>query len=270
MDVVALSFEDLYAKAHPEVTLYNTADPEFQYDGYISIYSLAVDVFRSAIFSAPDSNALDPKKPWAARIFACDRLALVNRTAFEAIGGWDTAIPYYHTDCDMHDHLKLYGYEYDDPKDVEAGMIRDVANSLDDLLVLYRKQETVEAAFTIDRPAPEPETAKHSTPAPVSSLLGRTAKDWISNIPGSPPYQQILNVTAEMQAFKMSKGGNGRNTLQARQEGGKDEPYYRDPMGFEKGVQMAIDMGRAVYAEKWGRRECGLSGGLKMIVSEEI
>jgi len=92
MDVVALSFEDRY-KPNPEITA-----NEREYAGYESIYTLAVKALRSATSSDPDPNTSNPNKPWAARFFAYDRLALVNRVAFEAIGGWDTHIPFYHTD----------------------------------------------------------------------------------------------------------------------------------------------------------------------------
>ncbi|KAF7881796.1 uncharacterized protein EAF02_006484 [Botrytis sinoallii] len=60
------------------------------------------------------------------RFFAFDYLTLVNRAAFESIGGFDTTIPFYHTDCDI----------------------------IDDLIVLYRKKNTVEASFT-DQTRPE-------------------------------------------------------------------------------------------------------------------
>jgi len=59
-------------------------------------------LFAQLLPQIPDPNTSNPNKPWAARFFAYDRLALVNRVAFEAIGGWDTHIPFYHTDCDMH------------------------------------------------------------------------------------------------------------------------------------------------------------------------
>ena len=73
----------------------------------------------------------------------------MNRAAYESIGGWDTAIPYYRSDCDMHDRLKMNGFEYNE-EDVSVGHVIDVGNTLDDLLVLYRKKDTVEASFTTE------------------------------------------------------------------------------------------------------------------------
>ncbi|KAJ8066659.1 hypothetical protein OCU04_005705 [Sclerotinia nivalis] len=57
-----------------------------------------------------------------------------------------------------------------------------------------------------------------------------------------------------------SKGAskNGRNTWQGRQTGGRDDPYYKDSEGFERGIQLLIEHGRRVFAEKWGHRDCDL------------
>lgn len=235
MDVIALPFEDQYAEPH-------TAD---DYSGFQSIYKLAVAALRSATSTAADPNASDPIKPWAARFFAYDRLALVNRAAFEKIGGWDTQIPYYHADCDMHDRLKMGGFEYNED-DVLVGNITDVGNTLDDLLVLYRKKDTVEASFT-------PEREKANTTETFS-----LERQWISDVPGSESYIKLLESAYNMMKFKNERGGGGRNMWQTQQAGGKGDPYYRDPEGFEKGLQMMMQLGRDVYAEKWGHRDCGL------------
>ncbi len=49
-----------------------------------------------------------------------------------------------------------------------------------------------------------------------------------------------------------------RNGWQLRQRGGVGEPFYRDPEGFEAGLQHLIATGRQVYADKWGHRGCDL------------
>jgi hypothetical protein len=244
MDVLALSFEDRYQG-------FGRLGQEDDYASFQSIYTLAVSALRQAVSPSPDPNASDPKKPWAARFFAYDRLALVNRAAYESIGGFDTAIPYYHSDCDMHDRLKMYGFEYNGPEDVEAGNVFDVAHSLDDLLVLYRKKDTVEPSFTLE---PEPDH-KEEEKRSDDSIFRR---GWISDTPGSAAFMKLKEVAQNMTEYKNSLGGGGRNIWQDRQKGGQGEPYYRDPEGFETGVQMAMEMGRNVYAEKWGHRDCGL------------
>jgi len=251
MDVIALSFEDRYASSHPEITgpISSTI-----YEGYKSIYNLAVSTLRSANSTDPDPNAHDPSKPWAIRFFAYDRLALVNRAAFEAVGGWDTAIPYYHSDCDMHDRLTMYGFDHNhhdgdkNLEDVKVGYVKDISNSLDDLLVLYRKQGTAEARFTKYQ---NQEKRQVYSPAP------RSNSEWVSDFPGSPSFQQLLKTAEEMEEFK-NHGPRGRNTWQTRQSGGKGEPYYRDPEGFEIALGRMMNMGSEIYAEKWGYRWCGL------------
>jgi hypothetical protein len=40
-------------------------------------------------------------KKWGIHYYAYDRLALVNVEAYKDVGGWDTHIPFYQTDCDM-------------------------------------------------------------------------------------------------------------------------------------------------------------------------
>jgi hypothetical protein len=256
MDVVVLSFEDHYVAN-------SVSDHEESYEGFQSIYRLAVDALRKTTSSEPDPNASDPTKPWAARFFAYDRLALVNRAAFESIGGWDTAIPYYYTDCDMHDRLKMYGYEYNE-MDVVIGNVSDVANSLDDLLVLYRKKDTVEASFTVEgkmegeKQKTDTEEKRKDRASLENRLSKQSSRQWVSDVLGSVSYKKLLNVTGEMVKHKNEKGGGGRNTWQSRQTGGKGEPYYRDPEGFEKSIQMTTEAGRQIYAEKWGHHDCGL------------
>jgi hypothetical protein len=235
MDVVALSFESRYDSPH-------TAD---EYSGFQSIYKLAVQAIRSAMSMSPDPNSSDPSKPWAARFFAYDRLALVNRAAFEKVGGWDPQIPFYLADCDMHDRLKFGGFEYNE-EDVVIGNVIDVGNTLDDLLVLYRKKNSVEASFT-------PEGEKRN-----ATQDHKFQRQWVSDVPGSDLYKRILTVVQNMTVYKNENGGGGRNTWQTQQAGGKGDPYYRDPQGFEKALQMTMQLGRDVYAEKWGHRECGL------------
>lgn len=434
MDIVPITFEqDTSTSNH--------------YAGHKTIYQHAVEVLRSAQSPDPDPNASDPSKPWAMRFFAFDYLSLVNRAAFESIGGFDTTIPFYHTDCDMYDRLVMAGYEMNEPRflmttvgnDFDgldkygSGYIYDVANSIDDLIVLYRKKNTVEASFTDqtrpqdieaarkhneeqlewERQAQEQEDAqkqseenqrqaaiddeeaqahakamqeqaraqtmreqatfdnnaeeikkqeeeraqneghiidhaksdgkasdvygssnsdlqqasekqqelrqtkdkeeKESSPAAkdtyqsgssiASSNVGEYKKrdleasstnpqfksleelhqdasskpapkkptapayastfpesnsKWITDEPGSPAYFQLLQVASDMVGAKYSQGGDGRNTWQHQQSGGQGEPFYRNPDGFEKAIQMTITLGRGVYLEKWGTLECGL------------
>jgi hypothetical protein len=274
MDVLALSYEDRYADRHAKRIA--NVNPNQSYDDYKSIYKLAVDAMRNATSDAPDINSDEPEKPWAIRFFGYDRLALVNRAAFEAVGGWDTLIPYYLTDCDMHDRLKMNGYEYNWPEDVHAGYVFDTGTSLDDLLVLYRLEGTADASFSIDKGVQDEvdrdkdvlihfeedndleEERKEKRNPRKRSWFGDEEPEWQYDTPGSAKFQSLQQTAQNMSDYKNER--KNRNFWQAKQAGGKGEPYYRDPWGFEKAVQMTMQLGRDVYAEKWGHLDCGLQG----------
>jgi len=250
MDVVVLPYEDRYIPDPSKET-------GVTYTGFKTIYEQAVDALRLATSPEPDPNASNSSKPWAARFFSYDRLALVNREAYESIGGWDTAIPYYFSDCDMHDRLKMYGFEYNGP-DIEIGDFFDVAGSLDDLLVLYRKNDSTGASFVFDGPSQDSGNVKEKREQKKAIYGRQTSGTWASDEIGSASYKQLHEVADAMEKYKNEGGPNGRNTWQARQTGGKGEPYYRDPEGFETGIQMITQTGRDIYAEKWGHQSCGL------------
>ncbi|EKD12026.1 hypothetical protein MBM_09810 [Drepanopeziza brunnea f. sp. 'multigermtubi' MB_m1] len=143
MDVVALSFEDQYFAAHEKsgVSILPPSDPKHDYSDYMSLYANCLKALRDVTAPVPETG-----KPirWAMRFFSYDRLALVNVAAFVEVGGWDTMIPFYGTDCDMHARLEMAHMNIEE---VPSGMIFDVASSLSDLIVLYRKKNTTEASF---------------------------------------------------------------------------------------------------------------------------
>jgi len=171
--------------------------------------------------------------------------------AYKSIRGFDTSIPYYYADCDMHDRLKIYGFEYNRPKDVEAGIVFDVANSLDDLLVLYCKKNTIALSFTIKGDVDKKENCDDLD----TCALGR---EWISDVPSLAAFLKLREVGQTMTDYKKDLGGGGRNIWQGRQKGGKGELYYRDLEGFEKSIDMTTESRRQIYAEKWGHCDCDL------------
>jgi hypothetical protein len=126
MDLVAVSLENDYASIHSNI------GPHHDYSDFVSLYANCVAALRSVL--APDAITGE-KKRWAQRFFSYDRLALVNVEAFLEVGGWDTLIPFYMTDCDMHARLEMAGYVVEE---LPAGLIFDVGCSLEDLVVLYR------------------------------------------------------------------------------------------------------------------------------------
>lgn len=255
MDVLAAPFEDRYAESHPDLK------PDSSYSDFATIYTHCVNELRNV--TDPSS---DPK--WAIRFFSYDRLALVNVKAFVDVGGWDTFIPFYLTDCDMHERLTMNGWNQ---REVEVGYIWDVASSLDDLIVLYRKEGTVEASF-IDPNLVEEQFRKENEGKEGGEGGGKikreenptsTSSKWKDDILGSPNFHKLWDTADHMQNSK-SASSRGRNTWQSRQTGGQGEPFYRDSEGFETGIQMTIEHGRAVFREKWGHRDCDLiNSGLK-------
>ncbi|PBP24817.1 hypothetical protein BUE80_DR004340 [Diplocarpon rosae] len=260
MDVVALSFEEKHsASENTEVE-------------YKSLYKLAVEALCNAT-SGSDMRSGDLSKTWAIRFFSYDRLALVNTAAFEAVGGWDSSIPYYMTDCDMHERLKMYGFEMGNG-DCQAGRILDVADSMDDLIYLYRTAG-IEPSFTFKGQAEEEEleaareeqaaveeaatlAAQAVSHAKVQSREAEKASVWVSDKANSTTFEKLRSIVQKMEQHKSHFGGAGRLYWQVRQHGGQGEPYYRDPDGFQKGIQMMQDLGRDVYAEKWGHKGCDL------------
>lgn len=200
------------------------SDEEYDREPYQSLYMRAVDVMRETV--RPEYG------PWAARWFAYDRLSLIRTKAYTDVGGWDTMIPFYMTDCDMHERLFMKGFKLEN---ADAAKIWDVSTSLDDLELLYQRGT---------------KATKSKKDMSVRAEVGAAQ-------PNSPIYQELLHKLDDMQHQKSSNSA-GRNTWQARQRGGHGEPFYRDPEGFEKAILMTIDFGRKVFEEKWGRGPCNL------------
>lgn len=57
------------------------------------------------------------KRKWGVIFTAYDALAAFNTEAFQAVGGWDTHLPWYFSDNDVYRRLRLAGYEM-----VESGL----------------------------------------------------------------------------------------------------------------------------------------------------
>jgi hypothetical protein len=171
-------------------------------------------------------------------------------------------------------------------KDSDAGHVFDVASSLDDLIVLYRKKGTVEASFQdlgevedqLRAKAEEEDKNKlqwrkyayrssekrdtqldENSAASEEFAAGEEKRNgkWEDDEIGSERFLQLERTLDEMLRSKGAQSG-GRNTWQFRQTGGQGDPFYRDSLGFEQGIRMTIDHGRAVFAEKWGHRDCDI------------
>jgi hypothetical protein len=271
MDIIVASYEDRDPPSTPE-------QPDPQHDEPHKFRSL----YQNCLLALRKTLALPKSEKWAMRFFSYDRLALVNVQTFIDVGGWDTLIPFYTTDCDMHFRLSDSGYSIEE---VPVGMVYDVAASLDDLVVMYRKQagEGPEG-FKVPQPSfkdpneieaelqaiAESEAKLREEQLNSSTLIETrspqspdeflTPQTWKEDIATPSPSQQFLDLLHTYDAITTSKhaSSRGRNTWQSRATGGKGEPFYRDSAGFEQGIQMTIEHGRAVFGQKWGHRDCDL------------
>ncbi|TDZ23498.1 hypothetical protein Cob_v003342 [Colletotrichum orbiculare MAFF 240422] len=226
---------------------------------YQTIYDLAVRELN---------HTLHTDERWGARFFAYDHLALVNPEAYEEVGGFDTFIPYYMTDCDMHWRLEEAGYSMNDAK---AGIIQDVASVLDDLRILYREQEVPDDfGFTDPNPPPtkvlgsprkedEDKNSTRGLPEAGPAHLPKTgdgAGDIASRVVDPlPSFKRLHRISMDM--FNHKHADRERNTWQMGQKGGDTtEPYYYDASGFQRGIDIMTEAGRKVFSEKWGHRDC--------------
>lgn len=222
MDVIAISQEDY-------------KDPGT--GKFINFYARAVQDLRNTV------NAHGRRGRWAIRFYAYDRLALVNRFAYEEVGGFDTQIPYYGTDCDMHERLTMAGFKQED---TQNGLIYDIGTPLEDLFVLFRRRPAAASG----------ETATH-----IREEMRRHDDSHIWGQEDAMASPQYHDLTRHLNHLQHEKNSNamGRNTWQTLQTGGEGEPYYKNSEGFETAVQMWISYGRdIIMAEKWGHRGCNI------------
>ncbi|CAL8580741.1 hypothetical protein XPA_006461 [Xanthoria parietina] len=234
-----------YFWSHMDVAVHSHEDKE----DFKSLYMRAVDVIRE---TQQADYLLDKetgkKGEWGVQFFAYDWLTMVNVKTFADLGGWDTMVGYYGTDCDMYSRLSMN--EYHQPIQ-DAGMIYDVTNSLEDLEILYRRRpkNAKETRDTSDGKAGRDNSTILSL---NSAYLDSTEPDTIN----STHFHDLKATLEQIQQDK--RDDKYRNSWQLRQNGGEGEPYYYDPDGFEKALQMTIEVGTKINEEKWGHRGCNI------------
>lgn len=193
MDVAALSREDWDAIEEDK-------------GPYKSLYMRCVEDLRKTVADGYLIDGHGDKGKWAIRFYTYDYLALVNRYAFEEVGGWDVMIPYYGTDCDMHERLTMNGLMQ---AVGHVGLVYDVKDTLKDLVRFYRRR---------------PLASEEADGAKVDVLSrpedDRGSKEW-------------KNLRDQLNSMAVRKNRGERNTWQIVQAGGQGEPYYRDPAGFQ-------------------------------------
>ncbi|KAK2056075.1 hypothetical protein LY76DRAFT_595488 [Colletotrichum caudatum] len=249
MDAFVMSYEEGMEGVSGPV---NTPD-------YHNIYELAVKELNHTMRS---------DHRWGARFFAYDHLTLVNPRAYGHVGGFDTFIPYYMSDCDMYWRLEEAGWSI---KESKAGIIQDVAAVLDDLRVLYRETEVPEGFGYTDPNPPSPNQArdemarrekKRSLPVPELDVSGATvdppAEGSGERSPGVVDplvsFRALYRIAQDM--FNHKHADRERNTWQLGQRGGDYEPYFYDPSGFQEAIDVMTEAGREVFRRKWGHRDC--------------
>lgn len=200
-----------------------------------SFYQRALDHLRET--TKPEylrDEATGKKSDWGILFFAYDWLALNNVKSFMKVGGWDTFVSYYTTDCDMHGRFHMAGIKM---PAVACGNIWDVAGPIDQNL-LFRK---------IIDPENPPKTVAEMDKLPEDER-------------GKQGYLDLIEAVRVQTDIK-NHGEEERNSWQYKQQGGQGEPFYRDPQGFERALQMAIGAGVDTYHEKWGWDNCNLGDG---------
>ncbi|OTB11558.1 hypothetical protein K445DRAFT_321942 [Daldinia sp. EC12] len=278
-DVLVFSFED-----GPD-TLERDGDREwFFYDEKDE-----ADIMRPAAAGQPGyrtiyenclrelNQTLEREERWAFRWFQYDHLTLVNRAALDAVGGWDSLMPYYGSDCDMNARLEMDGWTM---RYRRVGIINDVSTVMENLAALYRDPNVV-PRFIDPNPdfAPkdqskevqieeskegqnetDKEPSKDGQEVKADGKRNETVNGTDNmNIARSIEYfRELVNVGNEMGAYKYRDKKNSRNSWQNSQHGGVGEPYYYNPEGFAASFWILAEAGREVFRQKWGHRECNL------------
>lgn len=227
---------DYYFWGHMDIIV--LTEEKYEGDPFRSFYMRAVDKLREA--SSPNylRQADGTKQEWGIHFFSYDWLALNNVKSFMKIGGWDTSIGFYKTDCDMHSRFTMAGIKM---PVADAGRISDVGSSIDLNLFFRRK---------ID-PANPPKTVEELNKLPQDDR-------------GGPGFEALTEIVDQAVQSKLS-GEEIRNSWHTKQTGGQGEPFYRDPQGFDLALQKLIACGEDTYNEKWGHRDCELiKSGLKL------
>ncbi|KAK3342142.1 hypothetical protein B0T25DRAFT_359910 [Lasiosphaeria hispida] len=230
---------------------------------------------------------LEMGERWGQRWFQYDHLALVNRDAMEAVGGYDPLIPYYNSDCDINGKLAMGGWTL---RYRRVGLINDVSSVVTNLEAFYRNP-SITPSFTDPNPLPPEQEAKILSDkaekeakekaaqkeaariaAEVSSEDGNAVSARRDGMMPTDPveYFRILNkVGVDMGWHKYRDHDNVRNTWQSSQRGGFGEPFYYDPLGFGRAFWVLAEAGREVYRQKWGHRDCDIAEGTALKLGDQ-
>ncbi|KAF3913289.1 hypothetical protein ABW20_dc0100800 [Dactylellina cionopaga] len=200
---------------------------------YRSLYHKVLFSLISLFPNMASEEAVKEGKRWGMVFYDFDWLTLVNVGAAAdrnvGVGSWDTFIPYYNTDCDYYERMRLMGFPILERR---VGQIYDLAGHV----------ENPEYAFfgMTGRPA----------------ATGDSREDLIEEL-GSQRYIRLKKQLQQMMKEK-NNSGRERNTWQTEQIGGKGEPWTYDPKGFQIAWWDMTEEGRLIYSKKWGTTSCTL------------
>ncbi|KAK6544692.1 hypothetical protein TWF694_001378 [Orbilia ellipsospora] len=186
--------------------------------------SLYENVLLSLAEVYPTMSSMEEDSRWGIVWYDFDWLTLVNVAAAadtkHGVGSWDTFIPYYATDCDYYERLRLSKFP-----------------------ILEKKVGDI---FDLSTAVPDPE---HAFFVRGNQTAEGSPEEIEEEAPGSAQYKELKK---ELKVMMANKGKTGRNTWQDVQKGGKGEPWTYDPSGFQKAWWGMADAGRTVYGQKWG------------------
>lgn len=151
---------------------------------------------------------------WILHFYNFDWLTLVNTKSYDLLGGWDSAIPYYTSDCDFYSRVTMWGDLYQNGFELKSVDIKAIYDSLHPLADL--------------------------------SVFFPTSPDEGLN---SPRFQKLVKTASFGQDLKGS--GSERNQWQNVQTGGGDDPYYKGSWVQDTQFRLLNDIGREMFELKW-------------------
>ena len=252
-----------YFWAHMDTVALSDEEFDFIESPFKSLYLRAVD----AVLETYD---VDGDDEWGMRWFNYDYLTLVRTAGNIQVGGWDTMIPFYQTDCDMHERVWMAGLTI---WDMYAGQIKDTNRAFDDLSVLFYRdsdEDPLNPLSVTNKSSPVPEEKLHIAGSVTGDPADPTASNgWRPPSPNhtkqmgepllnGPHYSALISTLEHWNYLKLTEGDiSRRNRWQRAQRGGQGEPFYRDADGFQRALDRFIELGwTETWLDKWGIVDC--------------
>ena len=207
---------------------------------YKSLYFRAVDLLH-------EINKRDPDK-WGMVWFKFDQLSLVHTERWVKIGGWDTMIPFYQSDCDFYERIWMNGYHI---WETYIGQFLDVNVPLEDLSILYYRDGEVANSDndSDDRDRDDDDSDLDGADEDDHRDLRERSTGEDLHLLG-PAYKLLFELGLKLQEQKAEgdmkdrdEDLHQRNSWQRLQRGGQGEPFYRDADGFQRAIDTWTNLG---------------------------